>query len=581
MFQRELSYVFDRLGLGKMEKKSLIKKKKIKLQSKEYIDHPLAPSSTIKSLLLLIEKKKYQQVIETASVLLKSHPNDIRLLKIMAASYDFLGSTARAEKVLIKATRLYPADFSGHFAIAQFFHKNGRLTEAIKSYKKALKLRGGFPLLYNNLSLALQKIGKNSEAIKFLLSALNQDPQNTATMQALGKIFLETHQYENAQKMFNRLSLFDKTDYEAVFCEGFAMFKQGKLYSANRKFNRLLKTNFKKSDVFNCLGLINKDLGNFQLCADYFSKALIENPNNFNAAANLAKQPAAFISETGLSLLTKFLEKKDKAKAPEERWLFLEANVKHAIGSFEKATQTYLKANSIKFNECKASLQEDYIVRSKILTDLSALQLNLPSQVEGEMKKVFLLGPSRSGKTTLEYFLAKHLNGYRCFEPIKNASLNSKNFFEKESSKNAERNAITKKLFYIDERVDLDDYHFICSTNPHSLKWLSQIVAFVPNSYFIIIERDKEKIATDIFRNEFIHGNAYAYKTEEIYEYLEWYYQCCKVLEEKLSRVTTRVVIDELPTQPMKVINKINAKFDLCQQVKDLDENAREKLERF
>ena len=113
------------------------------------------------------------------------------------------------------------------------------------------------------------------------------------------------------------------------------------------------------------------------------------------------------------------------------------------------------------------------------------------------------------------------------------------------------------------------------------MKWLSQIVAFVPNSYFIIIERDKEKIATDIFRNEFIHGNAYAYKTDEIYEYLEWYYQCCKVLEEKLSRVTTRVVIDELQTQPMKVINKINAKFDLCQQVKDLDENAREKLERF
>ena len=235
----------------------------------------------------------------------------------------------------------------------------------------------------------------------------------------------------------------------------------------------------------------------------------------------------------------------------------------------------------IKFNKCKASLQEEYIVRSKILTDLSALQLNMPSKVEGEMKKVFLLGPSRSGKTTLEYFLAKHLNGYRCFEPIKNASLNSKNFFEIENSKNAERNAITKKLFYIDERVDLDDYHFICSTNPHSLKWLSQIVAFVPNSYFIIIERDKEKIATDIFRNEFIHGNAYAYKTEEIYEYLEWYYQCCKVLEEKLSRVTTRVVIDELPTQPMKVINKINAKFDLCQQVKDLDENARKKLERF
>ena len=191
MFQFELSYVFDRLGLGKMEKKSLIKKKKIKLQSKEYIDHPLAPSSTIKSLLLLIEKKKYQQVIETASVLLKSHPNDIRLLKIMAASYDFLGSTARAEKVLIKATRLYPADFSGHFAIAQFFHKNGRLTEAIQSYKKALKLRGGFPLLYNNLALALQKIGKNSEAIKFLLSALNQDTQNTATMQALGKFFLK------------------------------------------------------------------------------------------------------------------------------------------------------------------------------------------------------------------------------------------------------------------------------------------------------------------------------------------------------------------------------------------------------
>ena len=143
MFQLELSYVFDRLGLGKMEKKSLIKKKKIKLQSKEYIDHPLAPSSTIKSLLLLIEKKKYQQVIETASVLLKSHPNDIRLLKIMAASYDFLGSTARAEKVLIKATRLYPLDFSGHFAIAQFFTKMGALPKLYSLTKKHLNYEVG------------------------------------------------------------------------------------------------------------------------------------------------------------------------------------------------------------------------------------------------------------------------------------------------------------------------------------------------------------------------------------------------------------------------------------------------------
>ena len=123
-----------------------------------------------------------------------------------------------------------------------------------------------------------------------------------------------------------------------------------------------------------------------------------------------------------------------------------------------------------------------------------------------------MLGPSRSGKSTLERLLTKSQKTKALFEAKRKSPQDRANqniqfedyFFETESD-------LVKKGFEV-----------ITSTNPNSIFSIINVVEQIPNVYFVVVNRDQCDVASEIFMTDYNTGNYYAYDPDEILKHLNF-----------------------------------------------------------
>ena len=103
---------------------------------------------------------------------------------------------------------------------------------------------------------------------------------------------------------------------------------------------------------------------------------------------------------------------------------FLEANYERQIGNPEIAFSKYCEANKLQF-----SLKQNHFHKTRLLNQNRKNELFkwIPEQNDtnsGSLKKVFILGASRSGKSSLEKLLLKNPKVYSLYEAVQtNTSL--------------------------------------------------------------------------------------------------------------------------------------------------------------
>jgi tetratricopeptide (TPR) repeat protein len=125
----------------------------------------------------------------------------------------------------------------------------GRIKEAVVSYSKALKLLPDHPLLLNNLGNALQMLGENEEAISWLNEAIVQDPNYADAYCNLG----------NAQRVLGRAE-------EAI-----------------ASYKRAISIAPDLADTYNNLGAILMELNEVDDAATNFKKAIEIEPGFIEA----------------------------------------------------------------------------------------------------------------------------------------------------------------------------------------------------------------------------------------------------------------------------------------------------------
>lgn len=246
--------------------------------------------------------------------------------------------------------------------------------------------------------------------------------------------------------------------------------------------------------------------------------------------------------------------------------MFLEAGALHRQGQFEQAWQLLLEANSRKFLPFKADAEK---LRDLERRALNAISNRVPAKVYGRSDKnipvtLFIQGPSRSGKTTLEKLLTG-IEGVKTGHENPSVEIAVRRAFQ---SAGLLASSIFEMLpraldqdcarLYADEVTRrAAGQQVFTNTNPSRIHDAARIAEAFPNPRFVFVKRDIADNLVRIFMRKYRDKNFYAYRLESIRDHLLWYHQMIDEMQKKYPNIVRIVQYEDMVANTEKVVSGV------------------------
>ena len=481
-------------------------------------------------------------------------PNTPEAYSNMGVALKDQGKLDEAIESCNKAISIKPDNPDAYNNIGLALTEQGKVEEAMAAYNKALAIQPDYAKAYNNMGNALKRQGKLDEAIKAYSNALAIKPDYAEAYFNIGFVFEEQGKLEEAIAAYNK-ALATKPDYaEAYSNMGNALADQGKLEEAIAAYNNALSIKPDYAEAYSNMGVALADQGKLEEAIAAYNKGLAIKPDYALAARNLLKLPIGNIDEKTILRLNKNISILSFNIQDQSQRLFFEANLFTHKGGYEEAFKRFVEANHIKSNEIAPVVEN---LRQNYDTIVNRIQHWSPrslKQTEPSLKKLFLLGPSRSGKSSLEKLLMRIPKIYPMYE---NISLNT--LQESEVGSREVKSFDMAELFYHDEHRLLDDrYSFVTSTSPESMFHIDRLLDGLVNSFCVLVKRDRADVASEIFTQEYRNGNFFSYNHSSIQDYLNTYSVIWKEIKRKAPQRTLEIEYEDILVKPKEVLDQIN-----------------------
>ncbi|TXT25729.1 MAG: methyltransferase type 12 [Gallionellaceae bacterium] len=222
----------------------------------------------------------FQQILEAEP----GHADALHFLGIIALQS---GDKIAAAELIGKAIRVKPTSLM-HYNLGLAFRAQGKLDEAIASYRRAIALQPGYAEAHFNLGNALQKQGKLDEAIASYRKALALKPDGVDAHNNLGSALQEQGKLGDAATCFRRAIALKPGFANAHNNLGIALQKQGKPEDAAASYRRALALKPDYADAHKNLGSVFQDQGRMDQAMECYRKANELDPRNESVAHLIA-----------------------------------------------------------------------------------------------------------------------------------------------------------------------------------------------------------------------------------------------------------------------------------------------------
>jgi len=226
-----------------------------------------------------------------------------------------------------------------HYNLGIALEKEGRTSEAMANYYKALKIKPNYSDARNNLGLILAKKGETSEAIQHFSEILRLNPGYVKAHINLGKLMIE----------------------------------EGMTANAINHFSEVLRIDYRSVAAHNNLGVAFAHRGDIEAAVHYFQEALRNKPNYTEAKKNIKK-----ILGPGGIVDASIREVQDKLKLNQDDAILHQrlGNLYKIKREYDKAIEEYQRALSIQteFAQVLNSLSIVYAMKGEYEKGLSLLK---------------------------------------------------------------------------------------------------------------------------------------------------------------------------------------------------------------
>lgn len=213
----------------------------------------------------------------------------IVVLIMLLAAQNYRNNYAWKDQMSLAARTVKDAPNyeAGYNDLGVEYTKIGRLEDAERNLKSALKIRPYYSEGLNNLGIVYRKQKRLDEALNVLLSSKKIDAKNLQTLNSLGLTYIDMGRYEDAIKEFNLAIGIEPRYAELHNNLGVVYIKLGRFDEALKELALALKLEPAYAEAFNNLGLVYLKMGQNEGAKREFQNAVRIRPDYAQALENL------------------------------------------------------------------------------------------------------------------------------------------------------------------------------------------------------------------------------------------------------------------------------------------------------
>lgn len=464
-----------------------------------------------------------------------------------------------------RASELAPDDPKIQNAYGLVLSLDNRPEEAIPYFQKATELKNDYAKAHFNFGNTLKKNDKILEALEEYRKAVKIDPEFSEAWQNLGNTLILEEDYDEGIACYDKLLTLQPDDTDVMLARGRSLISAGYIDEAQDYFLRLIPVFPQISEFHYYTGRTYISQGDLENSIAYLSAAYHLNPHNIGVFATLASMPQGTLPDDIVTALKMNCEDVSST-LPRESRHFIKAHVLRHLGQYEKSWQHYVDANATVFSQTRSLVRKSIVEQNQMLAKVRTQGPPKPVHDDDNPISLFIVGPSRSGKTRLERLLATSRHVKRGYE---NPSFS---IIAKKICSSHGLGAINRlgplgeagKTEFCEKykarlRVICKPRCVFTDTSPYRIFNAWEIADKIPNAFFIFVQRDPLDTAADIFKKDYRSGNYYAYHPMTIHDHVTWYYEVQNILVERLGRRAVIIDHDEFQTNPTKGLTRIEA----------------------
>lgn len=471
-----------------------------------------------------------------------------------------MGRQAEAIASFQAALRAMPSYVEAHNNLGNAFHDAGQLDEAVASYSRALKLKPDYAEAHNNLGNVLVDIGKTGDALASFTRALQFNPRLAQAYNNIGNTLRAAGRYDEAAHNYAAAIRINPDYSQAYRGLGNTLNDQGLHRQAIDNLQRGIQLNPDSAAAHNDLGNALSDMGRHEDAVASYHAALKINPDfaevhsnlgnalcefgnydeaiaNYNEALRL--KPEFAEAHNNLSKIKKYdkddaqlvqmLERLADPGLSESERMYLSFALGKAyedIGDIDRSFEYLLQANQLRKKELNYDISSDQAHFALIKSLFSGA--SLPALEDAETarkypkKPIFILGMPRSGTTLTEQILASHSRVFGAGELQAVSRILSPLLRDMAITGKQEINPDVLSGLrdtYLGELAEMgDDEPFVTDKMPANFKWIGFLLAAMPGTKIINLQRDPAASCWSMFRILF-GGNGYTNDLVDLAEY--------------------------------------------------------------
>lgn len=210
-------------------------------------------------------------------------------------AYFMLGNVLREEgrldeaiKHYKQALRIFPGYATAHNNLGNVLAKQGKIDESIKHYEMAIKIAPGFAEAHNNLAISLMETGRLDEAVHYYRQALRLTPDYAEAYYNLANTLTLQGRLNEAVDYYLQALQIRPNHVEFNYNLANALAIQGKFNLAIDHYLEAIQFEPDHLKAHNNLGIAYANLGLWNEAMRHYEKALLIDPNYTSAHYNLA-----------------------------------------------------------------------------------------------------------------------------------------------------------------------------------------------------------------------------------------------------------------------------------------------------
>ncbi len=446
-------------------------------------------------------------------------------------------------------------------------YENGRFSYAEKLAASITQTYPKNQLPWKVLGAVLARTGRQIEALSAYQTAIMLSPQDFEAYSDLGVVLQELGRLDDSEASCRQAIELNPDHADAHYNLGITLSRAGRLNEAKESFTKAISSKPEHAQAYCNLGNTLDELGCEEEANASYIQALVLNPEYSDAARNLVKTPLEKLDIEILELCENAFHNSDDSLENKIKHLFFQGNILKHKGLIEISFNKFREANRLRLQINKINLATETNRNKKCLVRIDKWIPRQKKISREGIAKLFIIGPSRSGKSLIEYILNKNSHVKALYETI---SLD--NILDINKQENSNELAFKNIFLHSEDDLAQKNISLITSSNPRNAFYLDYLFDTLTNVYFVQVTRDISDLAPEIFTNEYENNNFYSCDPKDIAKYIDIYNKIFDICSTKIPERCLKINFEEIVKSPENVITKISnlTDFDLSIELPEI-----------